>query len=205
MPVLDGTPVDALARRLQLPTPGYRALALLYGAWLIGGRRPSLDRVGRTIAWEELAADGILPRAQLTTIAGGRIALRAAVARFLDEAAPIKIEQVGTEPRTGLPIGRRRAHVSSLVAPRTSAHALAAQLGAAAIADEARTGGTRGLIAALDEAWLRRLPLIAIPSGGLDVETLAAAPLRRDHTLVVLWPDRDAPPAIEDWATLDVT
>jgi|GEM_PF-2675263 len=204
MPILDATPIDALATRLRLASPAYRALALLYGAWLLGGRRPSLDQVGRTIAWEEVGGDGALPRAQLLTIAGGRVALRPAVARFLDEAAPVRIEVDGDDAHGSVPRGRRRAHVSSLVAPLTSARELAGVFGAAAITDEARAGGRRGLLAALDEAWLRRLPLIAIPSGELDLDTLAAAPLRPDHTLVVIWPDRDAPPAIEDWATVDV-
>ena len=64
-------------------------------------------------------------------------------------------------------------------------------------------GHNHGLTTALDEAWLRQRPLIVLPSGGFDLDLLAAAPVRADHALVVVWPDTIVPDALASWAALN--
>jgi hypothetical protein len=71
-------------------------------------------------------------------------------------------------------------------------------MGAAAIIDDVRTSSAGELSDAIDEAWLRGLPVVAVPGIELDAGRLAAVPLRPDHALVIAWPD-DAPPvALEE-------
>ncbi|MEZ4404711.1 MAG: hypothetical protein R3B06_32125 [Kofleriaceae bacterium] len=201
-PPLDDTPLAALAARRALTPDGLAVVVLLYGAWLDGRPRLALDRVGRHAAWDEVGGDGSLPRAQLTTLVAGRLALRPAVARFLDGGGPERMVLHGTTPGPVLRRGRWWAAVSPDVPLEASARAVAARLGAAAITDEARAGGARGLRIALDEAWLRDRPLVATPSGGFDVDALAAAPVRDDHALIVVWPDREPPAALAGWKPL---
>jgi hypothetical protein len=202
MPNLDDTAIATVGERLALSPPSRTAVALLYGAWLVGGPRLSLDHVNRIVAWDDTAGDGALSRARLTLVVRGRIALRSAVARFLDGAPPDRIAVFGAAVNHDAPRGRVRVHTDPDEPMTTSARTIAARLGAAAITDEARAGGRRGLTIALDEAWLRNLPLIVLASGGLDLDALAAAPVRSDHALVVVWPDREPPPALADWATM---
>jgi hypothetical protein len=85
-----------------------------------------------------------------------------------------------------------------------SAQGLAEHLGAAAILDELHARGRVELAVALDEAWLRRLPVVAIPGHELDAETLAAAPLRADHALVIVWPDPVIPSVLESLPRLEL-
>ena len=59
-------------------------------------------------------------------------------------------------------------------------------------------GLTTELADAIDEAWLRGLPVVAVPGADLDAQRLAAAPLRADHALVIVWPDEAAPVALEE-------
>lgn len=196
-PPLD-PPLADLARRAELGPDGARALALLYGAWVAGEPRLALAVAARTVAWDELAGAGTLPRAALTEVVDGRVRVRAVVARFLDGAAVERVRVHGQRPRPDVAAGRQLAPVSPDLPVMASALALAERMGAAAIVDEVRARGAAELAVALDEAWLRGLPVIAIPGQGLDAEALAAVPLRPDHALVIAWPDDAAPVALEE-------
>lgn len=202
LPPLTDTPLLALATRLALGDDGVRALALLYGAWLTGAPRPALAALARAVEWDEAGGAGTLPAAGLTTVVGGRVALRTAVARFLDGAAPTRVLLAGAGTPASPPRGPHWVATDPALSLDAAARAVAAALGAAAITDEARAGGRRGLAIALDEAWLRQRPLIALPSGGFDVDALAATAVRPDHALIVVWPDREPPPALASWTTL---
>jgi hypothetical protein len=70
-------------------------------------------------------------------------------------------------------------------------------MGAAGIIDDVRASSAAELADAIDEAWLRGLPVIAVPGLELDAGRLAAVPLRGDHALVIVWPDDAAPVALE--------
>jgi len=199
---LAASPLAALAQRAGLDDEGQHALALLYGAWLVGGRRPALATLARLAAWAEIAGDGALPGAGLVQIVGGRASLRAAVARYLDGGAPGRVALIGAGAADPAVRGRLRAHCDPELPLAVAARQVADRLGLAAVTDEARAGGRRGLAIALDEAWLRQRPLIVLPSGGLDLDALAAAPLRADHALVVVWPDSVVPDALASWAAL---
>ncbi len=202
-PELAGSPLAALAQRAGLDDDGQHALALLYGAWLVGGRRPSLATLGRLAAWAEIGGAGALPAAGLVQIVGGRASLRGAVARFLDGGAPARVALIGAGVADAGVRGRRRVHCDPDLPLAVAARQVADRLGAAAVTDEARAGGRRGLTTALDEAWLRQRPLIVLPSGGFDLDLLAAAPVRADHALVVVWPDTIVPDALASWAALN--
>ncbi|MBP6849758.1 MAG: hypothetical protein KA201_38720, partial [Kofleriaceae bacterium] len=199
---LAASPLAALAQRAGLDDEGQHALALLYGAWLVGGRRPALATLARLAAWAEIAGDGALPGAGLVQIVGGRASLRAAVARYLDGGAPGRVALIGAGAADPAVRGRLRAHCDPELPLAVAARQVADRLGLAAVTDEARAGGRHGLAIALDEAWLRQRPLIVLPSGGLDLDALAAAPLRADHALVVVWPDTVVPDALASWAAL---
>ncbi len=201
-PDLAASPLAALAQRAGLDDDGAHALALLYGAWLVGGRRPALATLARLAAWAEIGGDGALPGAGLVQIVGGRASLRAAVARYLDGGAPGRVALIGAGAADPAVRGRLRAHCDPDLPLAVAARQVADRLGVAAVTDEARAGGRRGLAIALDEAWLRQRPLIVLPSGGLDLDVLAAAPLRADHALVVVWPDSVVPDALASWAAL---
>ena len=85
----------------------------------------------------------------------------------------------------------------------TSAKGLAERMGAAAIVDEVRAASASELADLIDEAWLRGLPVIAVPGMELDALRLAAAPLRGDHAMVIVWPDDAAPVALEELPRID--
>ncbi|MBL8627163.1 MAG: hypothetical protein JNK64_38085 [Myxococcales bacterium] len=201
-PDLAASPLAALAQRAGLDDDGAHALALLYGAWLVGGRRPALATLARLAAWAEIGGDGALPGAGLVQVVGGRASLRAAVARYLDGGTPGRVALIGAGVADPAVRGRLRAHCDPELPLAIAARQVADRLGVAAVTDEARAGGRRGLAIALDEAWLRQRPLIVLPSGGLDLDALAAAPLRADHALVVVWPDSVVPDALASWAAL---
>lgn len=203
-PSFAGTPLGLLARRAGLDADGTRALALLYGAWLLGRPAQPLARLGRVIAWDELAGRGGLPEAGLHAVRRGRAALRPTVARFLDGARARRITVHGARPRAGLPTGRQLVRCSPELPVASAAQEVAERLGAAAVIDE-RTAHGRGQFAlALDEAWLREVPAVVVPGAELDVTAVAAARLRRDHLLVVLWPDSVVPTPLEDLPVLEL-
>ncbi len=201
-PTLDKCVADVV-RRSGLNVDGARALALLYGAWVGGEPRLSLAVAARTIEWDEIAGGGTLARAGLTEVIDGRVRLRSVVARFLDGGIAERLLIHGVQPRPDVAPGRQLVHVSADMPFMASAHGLAERMGAAAIVDELRARGASELRVALDEAWLRGLPVIAIPGLELDAATLAAAPLRADHALVILWPDPVAPVVLDDLPKLD--
>ena len=194
-----GEEVTELALRARLSGDGARTLALLYGAWILGEPEVPLYLLARHLAWDELAGAGTLPRAQLTSVHDGKLRLRPVVARYLDGAAATLLDVHGdpAKVRPDVAPGRQVAPVSVDLPPHASARDLAEQMGAAAIVDEARTRGAAELGIALDEAWLRKLPLLAIPGSDLDAATLAGAPLRADHAFVIVWPDSVVPAVLE--------
>jgi hypothetical protein len=184
-----------VARRAALGTDGARLLVLLYGAWVGGEPRVSLAVAARTVAWEEVAGSGSMPRARLSEVVDGKVKIRSVVARYLDGADAERVIVCGRTPRPDVAAGRQLARVSSDLPVMASAKGLAERMGAAAIVDDVRGGE---LVDAIDEAWLRGLPVIAVPGIELDAGRLSAVPLRGDHALVIAWPD-DAPPvALEE-------
>jgi hypothetical protein len=191
-----------LVKRAGLGTDGERLLALLYGAWVGGEPRVALAVAARTIAWEEVAGAGTMARARLTEVVDGRIRLRAVVARYLDGASPT-LHVHGRTPRPDVAPGRQLARVSGDLPVMASAKGLAERMGAAAIVDEVRAASASELADLIDEAWLRGLPVIAVPGMELDALRLAAAPLRGDHAMVIVWPDDAAPVALEDLPRID--
>ncbi|HVV86285.1 MAG TPA: hypothetical protein VHE35_24685, partial [Kofleriaceae bacterium] len=203
-PSFAGTPLALLARRAHLDPDGARALALLYGAWLLGRPARPLARLARAVTWDELAGRGSLPDAGLHTVRSGKAAIRPTVARFLDGARARRMTVHGLRPRTNLPLGRQLVRCLTDVPLHTAAQAIAEHLGAAAIIDERGARGRRQLAIAIDEAWLRSVPAVVIPGADLDASTIGAARLRRDHTLVVLWPDSVVPMALEDLPILAI-
>ena len=196
-PSFVGTPLGLLARRAHLDADGARALALLYGAWLLGRPGQPLARVARAVTWDELAGRGSLPEAGLHTVRAGRAAIRPTVARFLDGARARRMTVHGLRPRTNLGAGLQLVRCTTAVALPAAAQAVADHLGAAAVIDERGARGRRQLAIALDEAWLRAVPAVIIPGAELDASAIAAARLRKDHTVVVIWPDSIVPEPFE--------
>jgi hypothetical protein len=205
LPATVGDQVTELALRAKLSSDGARAMALLYGAWILGNPAVPLIQLARAIAWDELAGSGSLPRAGLTSVEDGRVRLRSVVARYLDGAPATRLMVHGNaeDVRPDVPPGRQIALVSPDLPALDSARGLAERMGAAAIVDELHARGRDELVAALDEAWLRRLPLIAVPGHELDVGLLAGVPLRPDHALVIVWPDAIVPSALEALSRLE--
>jgi hypothetical protein len=94
--------------RLDLAPAGARALALLYGQWLLGDgeRGVPLATLAQVIddesseedaAWMEALLRGSLGRARLCKIQGGRVRLRPLAARFLD-GRPARLRLVPAPP-----------------------------------------------------------------------------------------------------------
>lgn len=177
---------------------------LLYGAWVAGEPRVSLAVAARTVAWEEIAGSGTLPRSRLTEVVDGRVRVRSVVARYLDGAGAERVVVVGETPRPDVAPGRQLARVSGDLPVMASARGLAERMGAAAIIDDVRASSGSDLSDAIDEAWLRGLPVVAVPGIELDASRLAAVPLRGDHALVIVWPDDAAPTALEELPRIDV-
>lgn len=195
--------VAELARRAGLSVEGERLLLLLYGAWVGGEPRVSLAVAARTVAWDEVAGDGTLPRSRLTEVGDGKVQVRSVVARYLDGASVERVIRWGGTPRADVAPGRQLASVSTDLPVMASAKGLAERMGAAAIIDEVRAASASELADAIDEAWLRGLPVVAVPGIELDARRLAAAPLRADHALVIVWPDEAAPVALEQLPRLE--
>jgi hypothetical protein len=98
-------PDDTLARaiaRLGLSPGGARALALLYGQWLLGDgdRGVALHTLAQIAAgegddgWREALLQETLGRARICRVRGGRVKLREFAARFLDgRASKLQIVQ----------------------------------------------------------------------------------------------------------------
>jgi hypothetical protein len=201
MPPMDRVMSD-LAKRAGLDADGGRLLALLYGAWVGGEPKVALAVAARTVAWDEVAGEGTMARARLTEVVDGRVRLRPVVARYLDGAgATVRVH--GHAPRPDVAPGRQLARVSGDLPVMTSAKGLAERMGAAAIVDEVRAASASELADLIDEAWLRGLPVIAVPGMELDALRLAAAPLRGDHAMVIVWPDDAAPVALEELPRID--
>ena len=197
-PAFDRTPLGELARRAALSADGARALSLLYGAWVAGDPAQPLATVARTIEWDEVGGRGSLPHAALTQVDDGRVRLRPAVARFLDGAAPLRFAAHGARPRPDVAPGRQLLRAPPDIPLLACALGLAERMGAAAVVDEKHARSALDFGHALDEAWLRGLPVIALAGPDLDAVTLAAAPLRGDHALVIAWPETFVPAALED-------
>lgn len=201
-PAIDRTMADVV-RRAALSVDGGRLLMLLYGAWVAGEPRVALAIAARTIAWEEVAGDATVPRSRLTDVVDGRVRVKPVVARYLDGAAPERVRVYGRTPRPDVAPGRQLARVSADLPVMASARGLAERMGAAAIIDEVRAASANELADAVDEAWLRGLPIVAVPGIELDAQRLAAVPLRADHALVIVWPDDAAPVALEELPTIE--
>jgi hypothetical protein len=98
LPALPETRLAIAVARLALEPPAERALALLYGARLLGHDAVAAATVARALgdgeppddpAWCEALARGPLAERRLVRQRrDGRLALRAVAARFLDGAAP---------------------------------------------------------------------------------------------------------------------
>ncbi len=201
-PAVDRTMADVV-RRAALSVEGGRLLMLLYGAWVAGEPRVALAVAARTIAWEEVAGDATVPRSRLTDVVDGRVRVKPVVARYLDGAHPERVVVYGRTPRPDVAPGRQLARVSADLPVMASARGLAERMGAAAIIDEVRAASASELADAVDEAWLRGLPIVAVPGLELDARRLAAVPLRADHALVIVWPDDAAPVALEELPTIE--
>ena len=174
-PAFDRTPLGELARRAALSADGARALSLLYGAWVAGDPAQPLATVARTIEWDEVGGRGSLPHAALTQVDDGRV-----------------------RPRPDVAPGRQLLRAPPDIPLLACALGLAERMGAAAVVDEKHARSALDFGHALDEAWLRGLPVIALAGPDLDAVTLAAAPLRGDHALVIAWPETFVPAALED-------
>jgi hypothetical protein len=103
----NGTPVAALAARLQLGGAAEQALALLYAGWLLGDGRTGLAAAALAnlidedpdSAWTEALGLGALGRSGLVRPRDGRLYLRPVAGRFLDgHAPPVAIVPAGAEP-----------------------------------------------------------------------------------------------------------
>jgi hypothetical protein len=97
LPSLAHCRLDDAIERLRLETPSARALALLYGARLLGQHELPAATVARAIgdgepaddpAWCEALARGPLAERRLVRQRRGRLGLRAIASRFLDGAEP---------------------------------------------------------------------------------------------------------------------
>ena len=107
-----------LAARLALDERATRALALLYGARLLGeGDGPPAATVARALtaaapgddgAWDEALGRGLLGQLGLARARRGRLRLSAAAARFLDGAPPHVTILGGGANDADLPAGCRR-------------------------------------------------------------------------------------------------
>jgi hypothetical protein len=202
MPAMENVMAD-LVRRAGLSVDGGRGLMLLYGAWVMGEPRVSLAVAARTVAWDEVAGSGTLPRSRLTEVVDGKVRVRSVVARYLDGAGVERVIQVGVTPRPDVAPGRQLARVSIDLPVMACARGLAERMGAAAIIDDVRAASAGELADAIDEAWLRGLPAVAVPGVDLDASRLAAVPLRGDHALVIVWPDDTAPTALEGLPSIE--
>jgi hypothetical protein len=97
LPAVDGSRLDAAGAHLGLLPTARRALALLYGARLLGHADLPAVTVARALgegapsddtAWAEALGQGALAERHLARARRGRLALRAVAARFLDGAPP---------------------------------------------------------------------------------------------------------------------
>lgn len=100
-------PIEALARRFELPPPLTAALVLLYGAHLAGEGGAAPVDVARVLGrrWDEALGTGMLAQRGLVSHGGSRVRLAAPVERALDELPP----------RTGVLVGE--PGVTALLGP----------------------------------------------------------------------------------------
>ncbi|MSP61314.1 MAG: hypothetical protein EXR72_13410 [Myxococcales bacterium] len=95
-PPLDETAIAQLADRFALEPVAVRALALLYGAWLLGEGREGLAAsrvaaaIGDDVDWPEALGVGQLARLGIARARRGRLVLRRVAGRFLD-GAPVRV------------------------------------------------------------------------------------------------------------------
>jgi hypothetical protein len=97
LPTFAATQLAEAAERLGLGPRSQRALAIVYGARLLGHDGVPAAIFARALndgaapdddSWDEALGRGVLARLRLARGRGGRLTLRAAAARFLDGAPP---------------------------------------------------------------------------------------------------------------------
>jgi hypothetical protein len=137
----DATELGELAHRLALAPAARRALAALYGLYLVGEPAPSIARLARALGeWSEALGQGQLAAFAMLDRSGGHVALHAAVTSVLDGAAPHDVRIVeqprggaATTPRAGVFRIAREARTDAAIESE-----LAAQLGRIAVIETSR-------------------------------------------------------------------
>jgi hypothetical protein len=89
-------PIDALITRYDLTAPLGDALALLYGAYLLGERGVAPLAMARVAGWPDALGRGELADKQLVVYGDARVELAGTVRRVLDELPPTTGTLVGT-------------------------------------------------------------------------------------------------------------
>jgi len=109
--VATDTELGRLAQRLGLTSAARRALAALYGAYLVGEPQVALARLAHALGdWTEALGQGELAALAMLRRRGGKIALRGSVSDVLDGAPPRAIRVIGdaatAPPRGALRLSR---------------------------------------------------------------------------------------------------